>query len=306
MAGKEDPMRNFGAVAGGSAPAEKMEVVEEFKRGSVPSALMPRRLPAGRRKLGGKKADLVYGGLRPCSGGHAPTEEEKQEEADLASVGLMACAGGHTLAGDEAKADWLSGCLRPYTGGQTPTEVKADRFSGGLMACSFSYVSAKEYKDKDAVTAEKRKAEEPVGEGGKPAALLAADVSEAAGAGDAKASEIKWVEMPLEYIAWLLSQKREDYSEELDRQQRQRELILKVQATDEAGREEFLAFQEWVRETFERNGRVMVPEGFEDPNFRGIQDIIDEEWEKGRHQLEMIDAYPPLNSEDTGLAMPSN
>ncbi|CAN6381295.1 unnamed protein product [Urochloa humidicola] len=157
-------------------------------------------------------------------------------------------------------------------------------------------------------------------------------MAEAAGAPDAGAPEIKWVEMPLEYIAWLLSQKREDYSvrtledyclyrskatdgneddlmytqEELDRQQRQRELILKVKATDEAGREEFLAFQEWVRQTFEKNGRVMVPEGFGDPNFRGIQDIIDEEWEKGRHQLEMIDAYPPLNMEDTGLIIPSN
>jgi hypothetical protein len=39
----------------------------------------------------------------------------------------------------------------------------------------------------------------------------------------------------------------------------------------------------------------------------GLRDLIDEEWEKGRHGLEMIDGCPPFNrKEDTAVSLPSN
>jgi hypothetical protein len=55
--------------------------------------------------------------------------------------------------------------------------------------------------------------------------------AEATSGGDGQqAPEIKWVEMLLEYIAWLLAQKREEG------------LIPEIMATDDAGKEEFFAF----------------------------------------------------------------
>ncbi|CAN6196785.1 unnamed protein product [Urochloa humidicola] len=170
MAGKEDQVRYSAAVGGGSAPAvEKVEAAEPqgLKVGSVPSAFMPRRLPAGRRKLGEKKADLVYGGLRPCSGGRAPTEEGKGKKAVLAHGGLRPCAAGRTPTKEEEeelKADCESGGLRPCSGGHLPTveEVDAARLSVGLKVGSASqFVAEKVNKEKDAVTAAKRKAEDP-------------------------------------------------------------------------------------------------------------------------------------------------
>jgi hypothetical protein len=69
--------------------------------------------------------------------------------------------------------------------------------------------------EKEVLTCAKRKAEgSDGGEGGKPSAAAAAatpanETAEAGSAGGAKAAEIKWVEMPLENIAWILSQKRD-------------------------------------------------------------------------------------------------
>lgn len=192
--------------------------------------------------------------------------------------------------------------------------------------------SAGEETEKEVLTCAKRKAEgSDGGEGGKPSAAAAAatpanETAEAGSAGGAKAAEIKWVEMPLENIAWILSQKREDYhvitlddytlhrsissgtstaadflytQEEVDAH---REMVLRVQATDEAGREEFMEFQQWVRDTFERNGCVMVPEGWEEE----MQNVVDEEWEKGRHLLEMTDVNPRSNREEEMIDAPSN
>lgn len=182
-----------------------------------------------------------------------------------------------------------------------------------------SYISS----EKDAITSGKRKAE-----GSEVADEMTSD---AAGAGDVKAADmIKWEEMPLEYIAWILSRKWEDFTvltledhslhrtgsnitaqdamytqEEFDEH---REMILKSQATAEAGREEFFAFQAWVRETFERNGRVMVPEGFNGPNPCGNQDVIDEIWEQGKHELGLrlmhILLLPTGPGRDTGVLIP--
>lgn len=164
---------------------------------------------------------------------------------------------------------------------------------------------------KDSLTATKRKADDS------QVAVAGAssdEKAETAGSSDVKAPEIKWVEMSLEYIAWLLSQKREREDNRSsstittdDNGYKQGELILDIMADDEAGKEEFFAFQDWVRETFGRNGCVMVPEDFNGPNPRGIQDLIDEVWEKGRHELEMIDGCPPFNrEEDTAVALPSS
>jgi hypothetical protein len=63
-----------------------------------------------------------------------------------------------------------------------------------------------------------------------------------------------------------------------------------------------MEFQQWVRDTFERNGCVMVPEGWEEE----MQNVVDEEWEKGRHLLEMTDVNPRSNREEEMIDAPSN
>lgn len=295
MAGKEDPRRNFGAVGGGSAPAEKVEAEEDkLKLGAVLPASMPQPLLRGRHNkaissLTLSKADSASGAtLMPCTGSRTVVTEEGKK-ADSVYGGLMPCAGGRTPTAEE--------------------ELKTDLFPGGLKGSTLSHISSeKGNEEKDAVTFAKRKAEgSEAAECGGGKSADADEMTQAAAA----AAEIKWEEMSLEYIAWVLSQKWEDYpvinledhslhrngsnmytQEELDdlmytqdEIDEHREMLLKAKATTEAGREEFFEFQEWVRETFERNGRVMVPEGFNGPNPGGIQDLIDEEWEKGKHQL---------------------
>lgn len=257
-------MKNFRAVGQGSKAAERVEVVEEFKVEELP-AFMPhpllRTLPGRHKQVETEEVGRMSRfSLRPCSTRHTPTED-----SDLVYGGLRPCTGGHTPMEEEKE--------------------EADLVYGGLLPRASRHILAKQDGEvKDSLTAAKRKADDSGGE-----------KAVASGSGDVKAPEIKWVEMPLEHIAWLLAQKREEG------------LIPEIMATDEAGKEEFFAFQEWVRETFDKNGCVMVPEGFNGPNPGGLQDLIDEEWEKGMHELEMIDGCPPFHrEEDTAVALPSN
>lgn len=193
------------------------------------------------------------------------------KEDPMKNFGAVGSGSRSRLGGEEAAADWR-------------------RVHGGLTPCTGGHVLE---KDADVISSKRKVDERP---------------EDAAGTD----GDVKWVEMPLEYIAWLLAQKREDYrvltledytlhrataatddngsdcnsaytQEDLAKH---RDLVLQVKATDEAGKEDFFAFQEWARDTFERNGRVMVPEGYARRN----QELIDEEWEKGMRELEMIDA----------------
>ncbi|CAD6244803.1 unnamed protein product [Miscanthus lutarioriparius] len=176
MAGKEKegPMKNF------------------REAGWMPPCSSSRHTPTE------EESDLVYGGLRPCTGGHTPMEEEK--EVDLVYDGLRPCVGRHMLVKQDDH----------------------DKVKGSVIA-------AERKADYSQIAAAGAASDE------KPA--------EATSGGDVQqAPEMKWVEMPLEYIAWLLAQKREEG------------LIPEIMATDEAGKEEFFAFQEWVRETFDQNG----------------------------------------------------
>nr|CAB3491938.1 unnamed protein product [Digitaria exilis] len=257
MDGKED----FGGVGGGSAPAEKLEAGEvEIKVGTVPSAFMPVPLPSGRHKRWAKEADSVSGlMLRPCSGSRAAAEEGKM--ADLVYGGLSPCDSGRTLTGGEAKAD-------------------SDSVSGGLNACS-GILAEKESKEMGAVVAVKSKGAAAGGspEGGKPAAAAAAEDARAVDDGE-EDSEVKWVEMPLDHIHWILAQKRENntvppiedydlYRSEEDAKStvfsqksidETRELFTRLHASLQASHDDFFEYQAWVREVYESNGRVLIPE----------------------------------------------
>ncbi|WVZ93162.1 hypothetical protein U9M48_039166 [Paspalum notatum var. saurae] len=270
MASKEDPMKNFCAVGSGSKPAEEFQVEEEVAA-SMRLQPLPRTF-RGRHKLANQEttdADRMYGGLRPCNGSHVLEEEEEDASIDAKRKGGSSSEGGKPAAAEKAGA--AGGVKRKGSGSS---------------------------------------------EGGKPSADEKVDAAGVIG-------NAKWEEMPLGYVAWLLSQKREDYRVQtleddiLDDEDddfypqellaRRRELILKTQADDEAGKEEFFAFQEWVRDTFECNGRVMIPEG----TLRRKQELLHEEWarhplakqvlmdeecEEGSHLLEMTGAGGALPS----------
>jgi len=151
-------------------------------------------------------------------------------------------------------------------------------------------------------------------EGGK-AAASAADATAGAGAGDASdSSETNWVEMPLHHVRWILAQKPEmhptpsieDY--ELYRTHDPVQSTVFSQASIDAKRElftelfvslreshdDFFEYQAWVREVFERNGRVMVPEEVLGPR-DDLQEEIDAIWARSRE--EYLREHPELESD---------
>lgn len=128
---------------------------------------------------------------------------------------------------------------------------------------------------------------------GKPAA--AEDASAADGGGE-EDSEIKWVEMATEDIQWILSQKRENHAvppiEDYDLYGRteedakstvfsqksineKRELFTKLHASLRASHDDFFEYQAWVREVYEKNGRVLIPEACSRDE---LQKQINEAW----------------------------
>jgi hypothetical protein len=110
-------------------------------------------------------------------------------------------------------------------------EEEADLVYDGLRPCVGRQILGKQDdrdEVKDSLTAAKRKANDS-----QIAAAGASSDEKAEGTsgGDGQqAPEIKWVEMLLEYIAWLLVQKREEG------------LIPEIMTTDDADKEEFFAF----------------------------------------------------------------
>ena len=75
-----------------------------------------------------EESDLVYGSLRPCTGGHTPMEEE----ADLVYDGLRPCVGRHML-GKQDDHDEVKDSL-------TAAKRKADG-CGRLLSLHQIYIS---------------------------------------------------------------------------------------------------------------------------------------------------------------------
>ncbi|CAD6256519.1 unnamed protein product [Miscanthus lutarioriparius] len=117
-------------------------------------------------------------------------------------------------------------------------------------------------------------------EGGKAAAS-------AAGAGDAsESSETNWVEMPLHHST-VFSQASIDAK---------RELFTELFVSLRESHDDFFEYQAWVREVFERNGRVMVPEEVLGPR-DDLQEEIDAIWARCRE--EYLREHPELSQIQT-------
>ncbi|KAL6653969.1 hypothetical protein ACP70R_007434 [Stipagrostis hirtigluma subsp. patula] len=139
---------------------------------------------------------------------------------------------------------------------------------------------------------------------------------------DGEATEEEWVELPDDYLVWILSQRPECRSfrsledgdipetssvipqEAVDRQ---RELIRKMSASLQASDEFFAEFQEWFRDTLKRNGRVMVPANFFDPAPE-IQQQIDEIWadEMKKLGIDVNALFPGIMDGTEAAGLPSN
>lgn len=106
--------------------------------------------------------------------------------------------------------------------------------------------------------------------------------------GDDSDSEINWVEMPEEHLHWILAKKRETdpvptleefgiYTEEDLEKKDADKLIRRTIASLQASQDDWFEYQAWVRDVFERNGCVMVPEGVFGPKDE-LQKAIDSAW----------------------------
>lgn len=84
----------------------------------------------------------------------------------------------------------------------------------------------------------------------------------------------------------------DDYS--LRRPNDPQELAQLLQCIDrlQAMQDEFFEFQDWVRETFEKNGCVMVPWSFAGPHDR-LQEEMEELWDRAMKEFD--DAKPATN-----------
>ncbi|KAL6622466.1 hypothetical protein ACP70R_032345 [Stipagrostis hirtigluma subsp. patula] len=102
---------------------------------------------------------------------------------------------------------------------------------------------------------------------------------------------VKLVELPVEYLKWVLAQRKEhyrvptldDYSPE--RVDEEAEAIRRIIASLQAAYDEFPELMAFVRGALEMNGRVMVPEDKLIPNSRRLQGRIDQEWAEAKQEL---------------------
>ncbi|KAL6599580.1 hypothetical protein ACP70R_024947 [Stipagrostis hirtigluma subsp. patula] len=126
---------------------------------------------------------------------------------------------------------------------------------------------------------------------------------------------VKLVELPVEYLKWVLAQSKEhyrvptldDYSSELQVEEEE-EAICRVIASLQAAYDEFPELMAFVRDTLEMNGHVMVPEGRLIPNFRQLQGRINQEWAGAKQELANVASCDGFDAEDDDaeIAMPSS
>jgi hypothetical protein len=121
------------------------------------------------------------------------------------------------------------------------------------------------------------------------------------------------LEMPVEHVRWILAQKPEmhptpsieDYELYSTRDpvkstvfsqasiDTKRELFTELFVSLRESHDDFFEYQAWVREVFERNGRVMVPDEVLGPR-DDLQAEIDEIW--ARSGEEHLREHPELES----------
>ena len=149
---------------------------------------------------------------------------------------------------------------------------------------------------------------------------VSSDGASAADATASRAAETRWVEMPAEHVRWILAQRRENHPTpsiedyELYRtndpvkstvfSQRnidaKRELFGGMLDSLRASHDEFFEYQARVRDEFDRDGRVLVPEEALGPR-HGWQEDIDAIWAKCRE--ECAREHPDSDGEDEESAM---
>ncbi|CAO2148935.1 unnamed protein product [Urochloa humidicola] len=111
----------------------------------------------------------------------------------------------------------------------------------------------------------------------------AADPDAGAAAGDGSVEEEEeLVEMPEDYLRWLLAQTREtDPVPALSDYSSQDPLELKSLQKDiewlQALQDDFFRYQDWARNMLEKDGRVMIPAAAVGPTDK-FQEAIDEFW----------------------------
>jgi hypothetical protein len=84
-----------------------------------------------------------------------------------------------------------------------------------------------------------------------------------------EATGMEWVDIPENYLSWILSQKRVNLPRPYDprknkmvspeEMEREVELVERLTGSHAGVQDEFFEFQAWVRKTYETKGRVLVP-----------------------------------------------
>lgn len=142
---------------------------------------------------------------------------------------------------------------------------------------------------------------------GRKAAATAASAVHNIGGGSAPTTTvIKAVEMPVEFLRWFLSQTSEDYhvpsaadySPEAAAGEERETAVRRVNADVQATKDDFAAFQAWVRGVVENNnGRVVLGRS---ANPKELQEIIDGEWALARRELAGDDYDDVTDTEEGG------
>ncbi|KAL6653968.1 hypothetical protein ACP70R_007433 [Stipagrostis hirtigluma subsp. patula] len=152
-----------------------------------------------------------------------------------------------------------------------------------------------------------------------PAALSSAkrEAEEPPATGEEEDSEVKWAEMPVEHVMWILGQRRENHPtrciEDFEQYRTKdddpaegtifsrrdidasREIFSRLFASLKESHDDFFEYQAWVRDVFERNGRVMVPEDVVGPRDE-MQKEINEFWAQCKE--EFAQEYPDSDAEE--------
>ncbi|KAL6620012.1 hypothetical protein ACP70R_035151 [Stipagrostis hirtigluma subsp. patula] len=124
---------------------------------------------------------------------------------------------------------------------------------------------------------------------------------------------VKLVELPVEYLKWVLAQRKEhyrvptldDYPPERVGEEEE-EAIRRVLASLQVAYDEFHELMAFVRDALERNGRVMVPEDRLIPNFRRLQVRVDQEWAGAKQELAGVASPCAREEDETEAAPPSS
>lgn len=145
---------------------------------------------------------------------------------------------------------------------------------------------------------------------GKHAAAVEAALSRhPIGNGDSTDSEAPMVQLPVEFLEWVLAQKKENYCvptlEDYSPEDvgEEMETICRVNAALQIAYDEFAEFTAWVRDVVQKDGRVVVPGndvlGGASSQAGLFQDKIDCAWEKARQEF-----YPDMEFVWIGAVAP--